>query len=380
MKNIFIYIFVLFVGVINAQTYEIIEVSYEGTVKEIKNVNTPGIEFSPVWVNNELIFTSSREFDLLALGENNWKSSGYLNVYKTGIKGTDINDSTKFKATKIFSEVIKSTSHTGPVCFSVTGDTLFYTQTLLKNKKKKRKAYRPQIFMAIRNGNSWGNIQTLPFNIPEYSFAHPSYNSATQTLYYTSDVPGGKGGKDIYSVKLNNNQWEDPINVTHINSTEDDLFPYVIKNDIFIASNRIGGKGGLDIYWSNINSASKIESFSSVNTEFDDFGICILPSLDKGFISSNRHGSDDIYFLYVNKKVTIKNELAGKFVYRNLGTDAGDLRVMLMNAEGDIAFETITSDKGEFKFSNLKLNDGYTIKAIGEGDLDLIIYDKGSYI
>ena len=104
MKNIFIYIFVLFAGMGYSQTYEVIEVSYEGTLKEIKNINTPGIEFCPSWVNNELIFTSSREFDLLAYGENNWKNSGYLNVYKTNIKGENLSDSVKFKSTKIFSE------------------------------------------------------------------------------------------------------------------------------------------------------------------------------------------------------------------------------------------------------------------------------------
>jgi outer membrane protein OmpA-like peptidoglycan-associated protein len=375
MKNIFIYIFILFVGVSNAQTYEVVEVSYEGKVNDLKNINTPGIEFSPVWINNELIFTSSREFDLLAYGENNWKNSGYLNIYRTNIKGENINDSVKFKSTKIFSEAIKSNSHTGPICFSVTGDTLFYTQTLSKDKRKKQKEYRPQIFMAIKNGNDWDDIQLLPFNLPNYSFAHPSYNSATKTLYFTSDMPGGKGGKDVYSVKLNTS-WGEPVNISHINTIEDEVFPFVVKNDIFIASNRKGGSGGLDIYWSNLNNSSKIKNFESVNTKFDDFGIFILPGMAKGFISSNRNGNDDIHFLYIEKKVTVKNELAGKFIYRNLGTDAGDLKVMLMNDEGDIVFETVTSKKGEFKFSNLMLNEGYTIKAIGLGDLDLIIYDK----
>lgn len=375
MKNIFTYIFVLFAWVSYAQTYEVVEVNFEGTVKEIKNVNTPGIEFCPSWVNNELIFTSSREFDLLAYGENNWKNSGYLNVYKTNIKGDNLSDSVKFKSSKIFSEQIKSNSHTGPLCFSITGDTIFFTQTMSKVKRIKRKEYRPQIYMAIRKGNGWTDIQLLPFNKPENSYAHPSYNSATQTLYFASDQPGGKGGNDIYYVNLNGSMNE-PINMAHVNSIEDDVFPFVVDNNIFIASNRAGSLGGLDVYWSNLNKNSKIKNFISVNTKFDDFGVFILPGTEKGFISSNREGNDDIYFMYIEKKVTVKNELAGKFVYRNLGGSAGDLKVMLMNEEGDIAFETITSDKGEFKFSNLELNDGYSIRAIGEEALDLIIYDK----
>ena len=375
MKNIIGYIFILFVGMGYAQSYEVIDISYAGKVKEIKNINSPGIEFCPSWVNNELIFTSSREFDLLTLGENNWKNSGYLNVYKTNIKGENLSDTVKFKSTKVFSEQIKSNSHTGPVCFSVTGDTIFFTQTLSKVKRIKRKEYRPQLYMAIRKGNSWTDIQLLPFNKPENSYAHPSYNSATQTLYFASDQAGGKGGNDIYSIKLNENLNE-PLNLAHINSSEDDVFPFVIGNDIFIASNRTGSLGGLDVYWSNLDNDAKVKNFSSVNTKFDDFGLFILPGFDKGFISSNRDGSDDIYFMYLEKKVTVSNELAGKFIYRNLGTDASNLKVMLMNEEGDIAFESFSSDKGEFKFSNLDLNDGYKIRAVGEETLDLIIYDK----
>lgn len=375
MKNTLLYIFVLFTGLAFSQTYEVVDITYEANVKPLKNINTEGIEFCPTWVNDQIVFTSSREFDLLAYGENNWKSSGYLNVYKANIKGDDLSDSIKIRSAKIFSEQIKSNSHTGPVCFSVTGDTIFFTQTMSKIKRVKRKEYRPQLYMAVRNGSGWSDIQLLPFNKPEHSYAHPSYNSATKTLYFASDQPGGKGGKDIYSISIEGDMTK-PINLAHINSKEDDVFPNVVDNNVFFASNRDGGLGGLDVYWSNLNVNAQVQSFTSINSKFDDFGVFILPGSEKGFLSSNRDGNDDIYFMYIEKKVTITNELAGKFIYRNLGTDAGNLDVMLMNEEGDIAFESVTADNGEFKFSNLELNEGYSIRALGEEDLDLFIYDK----
>ena len=375
MKNIILYIFVLLSGITLAQTYEVVEVKLEGTVKPIQNVNTPGIEFCPAVINNQLIFTSSREYDLLAYGENNWKNSGYLNVYKANIKGDNLSDSVKIKSAKIFSEQIKSNSHTGHVCFSVTGDTVFFSQTVIQSRKLRKKVMRPQIYMATKKGNTWQNIELLPFNSPEFSFAHPSYNSKTKTLYFASDKTGGMGGKDIYASQFNGT-WSQPVNLKHVNSTADDVFPHVSGNDIFIASNREGSLGGLDVYWANLNQSATIENFKSVNTKHDDFGIFILPGMEKGFISSNRNGSDDIFFMYIEKKVTVRNELAGKFVYRNLDGSVNNLKVMLMNDEGDIMFETITANNGEFKFSNLELNDGYTIRAVSEEDLDLFIYDK----
>ena len=164
MKNILLYILILFSSFSFSQSYEIVEVNYSGKVMPIENVNTKGVEFAPVWHNNQLFFTSSREFDMLTLGENNWENSGFLNVYKVGIKGDFVTHDSKFKKSSLFSEQIKSNSHTGPISFSMTGDTVFFSQTLSKQKKRKLKIYKPQLFMAIKKDDKWGDIQSLPFN------------------------------------------------------------------------------------------------------------------------------------------------------------------------------------------------------------------------
>ena len=376
MKNIILYILILLPTFTFAQAYEIIEVNYTANVKEIKNINTKGVEFSPVWHDNQLLFTSSREFDLLSVGENNWKNSGFLNIYKSDFKGGLVSETSKYKDAKIFSDNIKSKTHTGPLCFSITGDTVFYSQTLSKQKKRKLKIYKPQIYMAIKKDNKWQNIQLLPFNNSDYSYAHPSFDSKTKTLFFTSDKKGGKGGKDIYASKLTKT-WSEPVNVEHINSAEDEMFPFVSDNDIFIASNRVGGKGGLDIYWANLNSNAKITAFESVNTEFDDFGIFILPGHEKGFIASNKLGNDDIYFLEIKKSITVRNEISGKFEYRSLdGEKVEGLYVMLIDEDGFVMDSVKTDENGEFNFKNLKSEKNITLKAISEKKLDLFIYDK----
>ncbi len=353
-----------------------VEVKYIGEVYDVKNINSSGLEFSPVWCNDELVYVSSREYDRLSLGENNWEKSGYLNIYRAKVKGNVLTDSSRYKPTILFSERLVIKSHTGPICFNLAGDTVFYSQTPLKTRENRKAVLHPQLFMATKKGNAWINRHPLPFNSRNHTFSHPSFDSKTNTLYFVSNMLGGKGGKDIYFSTLKNGIWSSPKNLEHVNSTADELFPHVNGNDIFIASNKTGGKGGLDVYWSNLKSETNLENLESINTKDDDFGLFILPELNKGFMASNRKGNDDIYYVTIEKVVTVKNQLAGRFNYKNLENTVSGLSVMLVGEDGSILFESVTDEHGEFKFNDLDLKEDYAIKVKGKDHFDLFIYDK----
>ena len=55
----------------------------------------------------------------------------------------------------------------------------------------------------------------------------------------------------------------------------------------------------------------------------------------------------------MEKKVTVKNMLAGKFTYRNIDGSASDLKVQLVGDEDEIVFETTTDEDGKFIFNNI---------------------------
>ena len=347
-----------------------------GTTSAIREINSEGIDFAPVVSGNKLYFTSSREYDLVNLGENNWKNGGYLNVYCAEFKG-DISADSRFKEITLASEKLKTDSHTGPVSFSASGDTMFYTQVIVTKKKGKKNKFRPQLFMATREGDLWTNFQSLPFNDESASFGHPSYDSESQRLYFSSDIAGGFGGKDIYYSDLVNGTWSAPVNMKDINSASNDLFPFFTEGHLFFSSDREGGQGGLDIYWKFLQQAhDSVQTVVGINTEFDELGIFIFPGMKAGYLSSNKSGNDDIYFLELEKKVTVKNELAGLFTYRNLSSEASGLKVQLVDDEDMVLYETNTSSNGEFVFRNLNLDGNYSLRAISEDDLNLVIYDK----
>ncbi len=79
----------------------------------------------------------------------------------------------------------------------------------------------------------------------------PSING--NILVFASDRDGGYGGYDLYYSQFINNQWSTPVNFgDKINSSGDEYRPITFSfNDIdlmIFSSNRPGGKGGFDLY------------------------------------------------------------------------------------------------------------------------------------
>lgn len=354
------------------QTYQVEDVSVICTPHMATGLNSKYNDFSPVVVNNQLVFTSGRETDLVLSGENNWKKIGYLNLFSVDLK-KDWSDTTDYKNIHAYSQVIRTKNHTGPCAFSASGDTIFYTQ--VEPKKKGRNGDRkPQLYTGLASGSEWTQLTLLPFNQQEYSFGHPAWDTQTNTLYFVSDMPGGVGGKDIYRVKWDNGNWGHIENVSEVNSEFDEMFPCVVQGDIYFSSNRPGGFGEMDFYWKILGSGQPIKNIESLNTAADEVAIFVSPDRKKGFYSSSINGNDDIFFFYMQREITVSNELAGQFTYRNLNGMSSGLKVQLYSEEGELLFEETTDQNGEFKFKQLP-GVSYTIKAISEQDLELSIYD-----
>lgn len=359
------------------QTYQIVEVDITCESKTIEGINTKSSDFSPFVHDGTFYFTSSREYDLINFGENNWKKLNRLNVFNAKIKG-DISEELKLKSVGLVSQKLMTDNHTGPLCLSVTGDTMFFTQVqniprkLRKNKQKQR----PQLFMSIRIGNDWDDPVALPFNDTQFSFGHPYFDSKSKRLYFASDM-AGKGGKDIFYSEIKQSQWQEPVNLEDINTKNDEVFPHIVDGFIFFASNRVGGQGGLDIYWKKLSQKmDDPRPAVGLNGPQDDFGIYVFPGMSKGFYSSNQDGNDDIFYFDMTKEVTVKNELAGKFTYRNIDGSPSGLKVMVVNEDDELLFESLTDENGKFKFQNIDYDGNYQIKAKSEDDLYLTIFDK----
>ena len=122
-----------------------------------------------------------------------------------------------------------------------------------------------------------------------------------------------------------------------INTEADEMFPFIIGNDLFFSSNRDGGAGDLDIYWIIQGGKEPLKNIDQLNTAGDDHGIFINSDHTVGYFAKRDGKQDDIFQLKVTRTVTVTNELAGQFTYRNLGTEAAGLELQLLD-EDDVSF------------------------------------------
>jgi hypothetical protein len=156
---------------------------------------------------------------------------------------------------------------------------------------------------AEKRNNVWQIVSTFTFNNASYSISDPSISEDGTILYFSSDMPGGFGGKDLYRSILVEGKWSKPENLGDvINTKYDEISPFVFQNaTLYFSSNGQAGFGGLDIYKSEILNTEFNEPKNigyPVNSKLDDFGVFIDSTNQKGFFTSNRFKgefNDDLF-------------------------------------------------------------------------------------
>lgn len=171
-------------------------------------------------------------------------------------------------------------------------------------------AYNMGIYYLNRLANGWSNSQAFPLNSENYNIVHPYFDEKSQVLYFSSNMPGGAGGYDIYKVEVLTDGFSNAEPVTGVNSSADEFFPHLNQNRFYFTSNRSGGLGGLDIY---CLVEARLLNLSSLNSAFDDLDLAFLDE-NSGFFASNRASNgvqDDAYFFtYTPAQNYVSDQLA----------------------------------------------------------------------
>lgn len=363
------------------------DVQYTFNPRPITSLNTQNSEFGPVWFDYNIIFASTREHDYLNLGENQWKKKKQYNLYVAQMaveEGQLMSDS--IAQLKFFDDQLNHYLHTGPACYSMTGDTLFFTQ-VIKTKKRNKKIYRPVLFVTFKKKNGeFSRPEQLQFIDPQYNYAHPAFDSFERCLYFSSNCDSTRDDEDIYSVRWKEDgTWTTPENLGEaVNTTHDEMFPFIFNgNELFFASEREEGMGGLDLYWSYKGKEGWHNTRNlgpSINSDKDDFSFSMHENGKVCFFASEQSGNDDLFFSKVNRKIITRKrgQIKGQFVFRHLKKDAFGLEVQLIDNDGIVMDETTTDSSGNFYFDKLVGDQSFIIKTKGNEDDELIlkIYDK----
>lgn len=331
-------------------------------VNLVPDINSEQSEFSPVILNDQLVFVSDRNKNLLNDQQN------FLHVYAVEMKKGQSGDIQFSKSAVPYSWPINTDYHDGPVSFNAAQNMMLITHVDLLNKKDKNFVNRSKLYFSTLKDNKWSKVKPFQYNSDASSVAHASISADGNSLFFASDMPGGQGGMDIYVCEKDGENWTAPVNLgDKVNTAGEEVFPYIRKDGtLYFSSDGHAGFGRLDVFLSTAikGKYTTVKNVgASLNSSSDDFGIVFFDDNNTGFFSSDRSsgkGLDDIYsFTALNKLITISGKILET---QNIGNPFKNADIRLLSEEGKILNISSTDNSGNFSFANLEPDKKYMVK------------------
>ena len=216
------------------------------------------------------------------------------------------------------------------------------------------------LFSALNNGK-W----SLPVNLgnpvnTKYWEVQPSINAAGNMLFFSSNRPGGIGGKDLwFSVYKSNKKWSTPRNLGNIiNTSGDEMSPFIHFDGktLYFSSDGLPGMGGLDIYFSRMLDDSTWTEPKNlgypINTYNDEMGLIIESDGQKAYFSTKRDEKEgkNIYSfrLYEAVQPNPVAYLKGKVTDKETGQVLIAEYELINLSSGKSVINKLTDSKGNF--------------------------------
>jgi outer membrane protein OmpA-like peptidoglycan-associated protein len=283
-------------------------------LEPIAGLNSTGSDFTYVKdANGNVYFTSDRgsEFvdkmpgiridgrnKIYSEEKQDYTGREYFSVYRQDSTGV---------ITEVMSNVPNTYNLSDP-SYAKEAGIMFYSVTrgiTKENKSRKDFVVSPEIFYSrLNESGQLEGFTPVPFNDSTgYSVMNPFVDEQAKRLYFTSDMPGGMGGYDLYYAEYDEMMtFGKPINLgSEINTTGNESHAFRKGNKFYFSSTGHKGMGGMDVFvadYSASNALSSVRNMGSpINSIADDFSYRELDNKEI-YLSSNRKGGmglDDIY-------------------------------------------------------------------------------------
>lgn len=251
------------------------------TPKNIEQLNTPNDEYSPtVYTKKSLMFFCSG-------------SKTQFSVQYFGISQLE-------KSTSITTQELPLKPKPLFLRFTQNDRVYFSTSSIGKRRSQMSLFSTMADSVFLSSASKTVISQTEDFN------SHPTVNTEGSILVFASDRAGGFGGTDLWIIqKLADNTWSEPENIgENINTPGNEITPFLVKNDtLYFSSDGMGGKGGFEILVSFRDQGvwQPPIPLSDVNSEGNDSDFILLSDHRAIFCSDRQEGKGGLD-LYSTKK------------------------------------------------------------------------------
>ena len=311
-------------------------------VKRMDVFNSRRADYSPVLAGDaldHLYFSSTRNE---AEGD---ELSGI-----TGTKNADIfvsvkDDKGKWSKPEPVSGGLNTAYDEGACCISPDGREMYLTQCVTDPSSPRY----AEIVTSNRSDAAWSKPTKLELTRDTLSsYAHPAISPDGEWLYFVSDMPGGKGGMDIWRVRITSVGLGGVENLGEpINTPGDEMFPTFRPNgDLYFSSNGHPGLGGLDIFIAKVNKQGRYQLYHPgypLNSHGDDFGMTFEGPHNRGYFSSNRGDGRGWDHIYAFENPEVVNTVKG-WVYEAEGYELPQAEVYMVGNDGTNRRLTLKSD------------------------------------
>ncbi len=335
-------------------------------VKNAKIFNTKRADFAPMYLDktyDQLFFTTTNE-----------KVTGTNKSEITGMKKGDIyfskkNERGQWQTPEPVEGELNSDADEGIISFSPDGQTMYLT----KARRSETSNTSVEIYTSRRSDATWSAPQKFEITADTISaVGHPAVSADGRWLYFTSDMPGGYGGLDIWRIAINERAGTLENMGPQINTPGNESFPYSRTDSLlYFSSDGHPGFGGLDIFRAKLNSTGDYWSVENMglpmNSSGDDFGITFGPG-ETGFLSSNRGDAKGYDHIFSFKLPDIHITISG-WVLDKDEEPVPNAIIRIVGDDGSNQKE-VARDDGSFKF-NLDRGVKYVMKAGAPGYLNV---------